>query len=238
MRQIPHKNLFLLRKYFFLNGPEEKCSYIWTTLYTSCYLSSINRCQAPRTYGLSSTKAILSLPSTKSQTPNPTMAFKFVDVTIVVFLFITATFTLVACCIPEWSRRDSLVLPGTNGTAPAVERIGLWRTCTEINDFKTCFDSAQTVGEASGCKTLLNATRVLIIVFLTFTLMGALALLFASGAESKWTGMLSVLLVAVAMVTGLACWACWLSLSTRSTCGLVGSRLGAVSLFISIQGSG
>ena len=37
---------------------------------------------------------------------NLTMAYRFIDITVVVFLIIIAIFGLISCTIPEWSRRE------------------------------------------------------------------------------------------------------------------------------------
>ena len=158
------------------------------------------------------------------------MAYKWVDVTVVV-AFITATlFAVIACSIPEWSRRETTEL--INGTtAVRLERIGLWRTCIEVADTKHCHDT--DAGEEFECQSLLNATRSFNIIFFTFAIIVSALLLCSSAYEWRWLGVITGLIAIVTMGMGLACWACWVSYTSKAACGMSGTSVaGAFILMV------
>uniref|UniRef100_A0A7S1IY97 Claudin n=1 Tax=Eutreptiella gymnastica TaxID=73025 RepID=A0A7S1IY97_9EUGL len=158
------------------------------------------------------------------------MAYKWVDVTIVVAFITAALFAIIACSIPEWSRHETTELID-GATAVRLERIGLWRTCIEVNDTKHCHDT--DAGEEFECQSLLNATRSFNVIFFTFSIAVAATLLCASAYEWRWLGVITGLFAVVTMAMGLACWACWVSYSSRADCGMSGSYVaGAFILMV------
>jgi hypothetical protein len=145
------------------------------------------------------------------------MAYRFIDITVVVFLIIIAIFGLISCTIPEWSRRERDVdLKGD--VIVVVDRIGLWRTCVTIDGEKTCDDTLKD--KDVGCTALINATRTLNILFITLAVLGSVTLLLASATEKRWIGLVTTFIIIFTMGTGLACWACWLSYASQESCGM------------------